>query len=165
MSLHCRSLNSRSRIRLGIFRRNIFPYFVTHRPKSSGCYVYFHSSIFYGTVLSQCSKNHFPPLFFHHIPLGFNHCFTQNLEHATFYSCATCLHVHSSSSRRYSLFFLFRLLFNFSISKAFYSILTSILFSLVFLIVGLQRKPGTGYHVMGNIDNVIGLLGAQACQL
>lgn len=125
----------------------------------------FTHQFFYGTVLSQCSKNHFPPLFFHHIPLGFNHCFTQNLEHATFYSCATCLHVHSSSSRRYSLFFLFRLLFNFSISKAFYSILTSILFSLVFLIVGLQRKPGTGYHVMGNIDNVIGLLGAQACQL
>ena len=45
-------------------------------------------------------KTIFHTAFFHQIPLCFNHCTTQNLEHVTLCSCATCFHVHSSSSRR-----------------------------------------------------------------
>ena len=52
------------------------------------------------------------------------------------------------------LFFFLVHISNFYTSKALYSTLTSILFSLMFLIVG--------YHEMGNTDNVIGLLGALA---
>ena len=126
----------------------------------------FTHQFFYGTVLSQCSKNHFPHCFFSSDSPLF-----QSLHYSKFGTCYLVFVCHLlprtffKFSKIIFSFILFRLLFNFSISKAFYSILTSILFSFAFLIVGLQRKPGTGYHEMGNIDNVIDLLGAQACKL
>jgi hypothetical protein len=161
LSLHCTSFHLRSRFRRGIFCRNKFPYMLLLYRNAQNAMCTFTHQFFHGIVPSQCRNNHFPSRISHQISPHFSHSITQNLEHVTFYWCATCIHVHSSRSRRSYSLLRSCLLLNFSTSKTIYSILISILFSLSFLLVGLQRKSGTGYNEMGNTDVVIGLLCAR----